>query len=129
MLGGGRQYFFRPRPGGAALLKVVEEPRLRRSRLHRIAGIDTATGDVRVADGHELTEGEQALIADYLAHGNGLDGRAAKAVSDIGHIAHWAQFRASPDELAAATEELLLAMQDLREVLVRKAARRPQRRD
>jgi hypothetical protein len=92
--------------------------------LHRIAGIESATGDVRVTDGHILTDSEQALIADYIARGNGLDGRAAKAVSDIGHIAHWAQFRASPDELATVTEELLLAMQDLREVLVRKAAKR-----
>jgi hypothetical protein len=124
MLGGGRQYFFRPRPGGAALLKLDHDPRLRRTRLHRIAGIESATGDVRVTDGHTLTDAEAALIAGYLARGNGLDGRAAKAVSDIGHIAHWAQFRASPDELAAATEELLLAMQDLREVLVRKAAQR-----
>ena len=126
MLGAGseRHYYFRPRPGGAALLKIVHDPRLRRSRLHRIAGINTATGDVRVTEGHLLTDAESALIADYLAQGNRLNGRAARAVAEIGHIAHWAQFRATPDELAAATEDLLLAMQDLREVLVRKAARR-----
>ncbi len=124
MLGGGRSYYFRPRPGGAALLKIEHEPRLKRSRLHRIAGLDSATATVRVTEGHVLTPEEQALIDAYFARGNGLGGRGAKAVSDIGHIAHWAQFKASPEELADATEELLLAMQDLRDVLVRKAARR-----
>jgi hypothetical protein len=124
MLGGGRSYYFRPRPGGAALMKIDYDPRLRRSRMRRIAGVDAASGDIRVSDGHTLTDAEQALIAGYLERGNGLDGRAAKAVSEIGHIAHWAQFRANPDELAAVSEELLLAMQDLRDVLVRKAAQR-----
>jgi hypothetical protein len=123
MLGDGRKYYFRPRPGGAALLKITYDARLKRSRLHRIAGVE-ASGVVRVVEGYTLSDAEQALIADYLAQGNGLKGRAAQAVADIGQIAHWAQFRASPDELAQATEELLLAMQDLREVLVRKAAQR-----
>ena len=123
MLGDGRGYYFRPRPGGAALLKITYDPRLRRSRMSRIAGLD-ASGEIRVAEGHSLTDSERALIADYLARGNGLSGRGAQAVDQIGHIAHWAQFRATPEELAAATEELLLAMQDLREVLARKAAAR-----
>ena len=123
MLGEGRSYYFRPRPGGAALLKISYDPRLKRSRLHRIAGVD-ASGQVRVVEGYTLSDAEQALIAQYLAQGNGLSGRAAQAVAEIGHIAHWAQFRASAEELEGATEELLLAMQDLREVLVRKAAQR-----
>jgi hypothetical protein len=123
MLGDGRSYFFRPRPGGAALLKITYDPRLRRSRMTRIAGVE-ASGDIRVADGHTLTDAERALITDYLARGNGLTGRSAQAVEQIGHIAHWAQFRATPEEVAQATEELLLAMQDLREVLTRKAAAR-----
>jgi hypothetical protein len=123
MLGDGRSYYFRPRPGGAALLKITYDPRLRRSRMSRIAGVE-ASGEIRVAEGHDLTDTERALIDDYLTRGNGLSGRGAQAADQIGHIAHWAQFRATPEELAAATEELLLAMQDLREVLTRKAAAR-----
>lgn len=125
-MGGGREYFFRPRPGGAMLLRIVYDPRQRRSELHRVAGINAKTGAIDVTTGHDLTDAERALIYDWLAYGNGLDGDAAKAVEQIGHIAHWAQFRASPSELAAATDDLLLAMQDLREVLVRKAAQRAQ---
>ncbi|MGY6705797.1 hypothetical protein [Roseinatronobacter sp.] len=124
MTQGARGYYFRPRPNGAMLLQIRHDPRLRRTEMHRIAGIESATGEVRVASGHTLTDEERALIADWLARGNGLDGRAARAVSEIGHIAHWTQFRATPEELDAATEELLWAMQDLREVLVRKLARR-----
>lgn len=124
MMGGGREYYFRPRPGGAMLLRIAYDPRLRRSEMHRVAGVNAKTRAVDVTAGHDLTEAERALIDDWLAKGNTLKGDAAKVVEQIGHIAHWAQFRASPDELATATEELLLAMQDLREVLVRKSAQR-----
>jgi hypothetical protein len=126
-MGGGREYYFRPRPGGAMLLRIAYDARLRRSEMHRVAGINAKTGEIDVTSGHDLTDTERALITDWLARGNGLDGEAAKAAEQIGHIAHWAQFRASPSELAAATDELLLAMQDLREVLVRKAAQRAQK--
>ncbi|MFN4058313.1 MAG: hypothetical protein ACK4HW_09050 [Roseinatronobacter sp.] len=124
MLGDGRYYYFRPRPGGAALMKISYDPRLRRSRMTRIAGVETATGAISTSDGHTLTDAERWLITDYLTRGNGLTGRSAQAVEQIGHIAHWAQFRATPEELGKATEELLLAMQDLRDVLNRKAAQR-----
>jgi hypothetical protein len=123
MLGDGRKYYFRPRPGGAALLKITYDARLKRSRLHRIAGVE-ASGEVRVVEGYTLSAEEDALIAQYLTQGNGLTGRGADALRELGAIAHWAQFRATPEELAEATELLLLAMQDLREVLVRKAAQR-----
>ncbi|MBN2759081.1 MAG: hypothetical protein JXQ79_01165 [Rhodobacteraceae bacterium] len=126
-MGSGREYYFRPRPGGAMLLRIVYDPRQRRSEMHRVAGINAKTGAVDVTTGHNLTDAERALIDDWLARGTGLDGEGAKAADQIGHIAHWAQFRASPSELAAATDELLLAMQDLREVLVRKAAQRAQK--
>ena len=128
-MGGGREYYFRPRPGGAMLLRIDYDARLRRSEMHRIAGVNRASGNVEVTGGHDLTDAERALIDDWLAVGNGLDGEAAKAAEQIGHIAHWAQFRASPAELDAASEELLLAMQDLREVLVRKAAQRARKAD
>ena len=124
MTQGARGYYFRPRPNGAMLLQIRHDPRLRRTEMHRIAGIEAATGEIRVARNHSLTDEERTLIAEWLERGNGLDGRAARAVSEIGHIAHWAQFRATPEELDAATQDLLLAMQDLREVLVRKLAQR-----
>jgi hypothetical protein len=38
--------------------------------------------------------------------------------------AHWVQTRASADDLAAVTDQLLLAMHDLRNVLVRKLSER-----
>lgn len=126
---GGRDYYFRARPGGAMLLRIVYDPRLRRSEMHRIAGINRASGAVDVTAGHDLTDDERALIDTWLANSNGLGGDSAKAVEQIGHIAHWAQFRANPTELAAATDDLLLAMQDLREVLVRKAAQRAAKPD
>lgn len=123
-MAGARAYYFRARPGGAMMLRIDYDPRLRRSEMHRIAGINAKTGHVDVTEGHALTDSERLMIDGWLANGTGLQGDAAKMVEQIGHIAHWAQFRASPDDLASATDDLLLAMQDLREVLVRKAAQR-----
>lgn len=128
-MGGGREYYFRPRPGGAMLLRIKYNARLRRSEMHRIAGVNKASRAVDVTTGHDLTDAERALIDAWLADGNGLKGDGAKALEQIGHIAHWAQFRASPADLAAISEDLLLAMQDLREVLVRKAAQRARKAD
>ncbi|WP_249057110.1 MULTISPECIES: hypothetical protein [Roseinatronobacter] len=128
-MGGGREYYFRPRPGGAMLLRIEYNARLRRSEMHRIAGVNKASGAVDVSTGHDLTDAERALIDAWLTDGNGLEGDGAKALEQIGHLAHWAQFRASPEELAATTDDLLLAMQDLREVLVRKAAQRARKAD
>ena len=119
-----RRYFFRPRPGGAMLLRIDYDARLRRSSMTRVCGIDLATGAVLPSDAPNLTAEEQALVAEWLDAGNRLTGRGAQAVTQIGHIAHWAQFLAKPGELDAATNEILLALQDLREVLVRKAAQR-----
>jgi hypothetical protein len=119
-----RRYYFRVRPGGAMLLRIDHDPRLRRSRMSRVAGIDLSARAVLPSDAPNLTDEEAALIRDWLDKGNGLSGKGAEAVAQIGHIAHWAHFIARPDELAQATEELLLAMQDLREVLVNKAAQR-----
>ncbi|MCC5991307.1 MAG: hypothetical protein JJT99_02185 [Rhodobacteraceae bacterium] len=129
MTKGARGYYFRPRPNGAMLLQIRHDPRLRRTELHRIAGIQADSGEIRPARGHNLSDEERALIKGWLARGNGLSGRGKKAVAEIGHIAHWAQFRATPEELDAATDELLWAMQDLREVLVRRLAQRASSKD
>jgi hypothetical protein len=47
-----------------------------------------------------------------------------RAVDHLNLTAHWAQTRASDDALEAVTDRLLLAMHDLRSVLVRRKAER-----
>ena len=47
-----------------------------------------------------------------------------RTIDHLSQTAHWAQTKASADQLDAVTEALLLAMHDLRMVLVRKQAER-----
>ena len=47
-----------------------------------------------------------------------------RAVDHLNLTTQWAQSRATADQLAAVTDTLLLAMHDLRTVLVRKKAER-----
>ena len=48
----------------------------------------------------------------------------SRAIDHLNLTTHWAQTRASDAELEAVTDSLLLAMHDLRSVLVRKKADR-----
>ena len=47
-----------------------------------------------------------------------------RAVDYLNTTAHWVQSKASPEQLDMITDDLLLAMHDLRSVLVRKKADR-----
>jgi hypothetical protein len=123
------EYYFRARPAGAAMYKIGTDPRARRMEMNRIAGINLSNGQVNVQEGHDLTEHEQALIETWIkARRATLRQRANqdvdRALDAINLTAHWAQFDAKPDQLDAVTDALLLAMHDLREVLVRKRAHR-----
>ena len=47
-----------------------------------------------------------------------------RAVDYLNTTTHWVQSKATPDQLEEVTDALLLAMHDLRSVLVRKKAER-----
>ncbi|MEM6341291.1 MAG: hypothetical protein AAF729_09080, partial [Pseudomonadota bacterium] len=47
-----------------------------------------------------------------------------RAIDHLNLTAQWAQSKATPDQLEAVTDNLLLAMHDLRAVLVRKKSDR-----
>jgi hypothetical protein len=122
-------HFFRIRENGAAVFRVSTENRLNRLEMEPIAVVNVRNGEVKPQGGRELTEADHAAIDAWLA-----DRRATLAVREAAGIegtiealnlaAHWAQTRASDAELEAITDRLLLAMHDLRTVLVRKKADR-----
>lgn len=123
------QYYFRTKPAGGVLFRIVEDPRLRRMDMQRVAGINVYNGQVTPNDGHTVTEAERALIADWIKTRRAvLNVRQMddihRAVDHLNLTAHWAQFQATPAELEAVSDTLLMAMHDLRDVLVRKRAQR-----
>jgi hypothetical protein len=123
------EFYFRIRENGAAVFRVSTENRQRRIEMTEIAVVNVKNGNVRPHGDHELTEDEQQVIADWMearrAHlaRRDLDD-IHRTIDHLNLTAHWAQSRATEAELEDVTDRLLLAMHDLRTVLVRKKADR-----
>ena len=123
------EYYFRIRENGAAVFRVDTENRQRRIEMTELAVINVKNGNVRAHGDHVLSDAEKAVIADWIA-----ERRAVLAERDLDDIhravdylnltTQWAQSRAEDDDLEDVTDRLLLAMHDLRSVLVRKKADR-----
>lgn len=123
------EYYFRIRENGAVLFKVDTENRQRRIELDEIATINLKNGNVKPHGDHALTKAEQALIRDWIAARTATLARRDlddihRAVDHLNLTAQWAQSRATDAELDEVTDALLLAMHDLRTVLVKRKADR-----
>ena len=123
------QFYFRIRDSGATVFRVDTENRQRRIGMEEIATINVKNGNIKPHGDVVLTPPELALMKDWLA------ARVAtlalrdiddihRAVDHLNLTAHWAQTRATAADLDAVTDTLLLAMHDLRTVLVRKQSER-----
>jgi hypothetical protein len=122
-------YYFRIRENGAAVYRLGTDPRDQRIEMDQIAVVNTRNGEVKPHGPRELTAADRAAIATWLEDRRATIARReaddiARTVEALNLTAHWAQSRATEAELEALTGPLLLAMHDLRTVLVRKAADR-----
>ncbi len=123
------EFYFRIRENGAAVFRISTENRQRRIEMDEIAVVNIRNGNVKPHGEHRLTTEESAVITDWME-----ERRAVLADRDIDDIhraidylnltTQWAQSRADDDDLEDVTDRLLLAMHDLRTVLVRKKADR-----
>ncbi|WP_417699598.1 hypothetical protein [Pseudophaeobacter sp.] len=123
------EYFFRIRENGAFVFRVDTENRQRRIDMDQIAAVNIRNGEIKPHGGRALSDQDLAAIKSWMTERSAV--LAARDIDDIkravDHLsltAHWAQTKASPDQLEAVTDDLLLAMHDLRSVLVRKKADR-----
>jgi len=122
-------YYFRVRENGAAVFRLGTENRQRRIELDEIATVNVKNGNIKPHGEVELTAADRAAIRDWLAARQAQ--LAAREVDDIlrtvDHLnltTQWAQSRATDAQLEAVTDALLLAMHDLRSMLVRRKADR-----
>ena len=122
-------YYFRVRENGAFVFRVDTENRQRRIDMDQIAVVNIRNGQIKPHGERDLTDEDLQVIKD------GMEDRAAllaerdiddihRAVDYLNQTTHWAQSRASDEQLENVTDALLLAMHDLRTVLVRKKADR-----
>ncbi|MFP4305303.1 hypothetical protein [Rhodosalinus sp.] len=123
------EYFFRVRENGALVFRIESGNRHRRLEMEPIAVANTSNGKIKPQGGRELTEADHAAIRAWMAEREAV--LAARQLDDIrrtiDHLnltAQWAQSRAGDSDLEAVTDDLLMAMHDLRTVLVRRKAER-----
>ncbi len=123
------EYFFRIRENGAAVFRVDAENRNRRLEMDQIAVLNIKNGEIKPHGDRMLSDADRAAIEDWMAARRGtlaardLD-EIRRTVEQLNLTAQWAQSRATEAELEALTDELLMAMHDLRSVLIRKKADR-----
>ena len=122
-------YYFRVRENGAVVFRVSTENRQRRIEMDEIAVVNVRNGNIKPHGDVELTAADRAAIDEWLVARQAQ--LAAREVDDIlrtvDHLnltTQWAQSRATDAQLEAVTDALLLAMHDLRSVLVRRKADR-----
>lgn len=123
------EFYFRIREHGAAVFRVDAENRQRRLEMSQIAVANTRNGDIKPHGQHTLTGAERAAIADWISARQRLIARRQvddilRTVDHLNLTAQWAQAKANKAALEEVTDALLLAMHDLRSVLVRRKAER-----
>jgi len=122
-------HYFRIRENGAIVYRVDSENRQRRIEMDQIATVNVRTGDIKSHGDRSLTPDDMTAIRAWLERRQAL--LAAREVDDIlraiDHLnltAQWAHARATAEQLETVTDALLMAMHDLRGVLVRRKADR-----
>lgn len=123
------EFYFRVRENGAAVFRVDTENRQRRIELQEIAVVNVRNGQIKRHGERELTAAETQVIQDWIKARQAT--LAARDLDDlhrtIDHLnltAQWVQSSAEDDALERITDALLLAMHDLRSVLVKRKADR-----
>lgn len=123
------EFYFRIRENGAAVFRVTTENRQRRIEMDEIAVVNIRNGNVKPHGDHVLSDDEAAVIAEWMKERRAvLKDRDLddihRAIDYLNLTTHWANSRAEAEDLEDVTDRLLLAMHDLRSVLVRKKADR-----
>lgn len=122
-------YYFRVRDNGAFVFRIDTENRQRRIEMDQIAVVNIRNGEVKPHGDRTLSDADLAEIKTWMAERSALLARRDmddihRAVDYLNTTTHWAQSKAKPEQLEEITDDLLLAMHDLRSVLVRKKADR-----
>lgn len=122
-------YYFRIRENGAAVFRVDTENRQRRIEMDQIAVVNVKNGEIKPQGERKLTAEDMREIERWMAARVAL--LASRDIDDIHRAVdymnlttQWVQAKATDAQLENVTDDLLLAMHDLRSVLVRKKAER-----
>ena len=123
------EYYFRVRENGAVVFRIDTENRQRRIEMDQIAVVNIKNGEIKPHGDRTLSDEDFQTIKTWMENRTALLAKRDiddihRAVDYLNLTTQWAQSRATPEQLEDVTDALLLAMHDLRTVLVRKKADR-----
>lgn len=123
------EFYFRIRENGAVVFRVDTENRQRRIEMNQIAVVNVKNGEIKPHGGRELLPDEYEEIKTWMENRIALLAQRDiddihRAVDYMNITTQWVQSKATDEQLEDVTDALLLAMHDLRSVLVRKKADR-----
>jgi len=123
------EYYFRVRENGAVVFRVDTENRQRRIDMDQIAVLNIRNGEIKPHGDRTLSARDLDTIKSWMQERASLLAERDiddihRAVDYLNLTTQWAQSKASPEDLENVTDALLMAMHDLRTVLVRKKADR-----
>ncbi len=121
------RYYFRTRENGAFVYAVNNDERQRALAFDPIAVVKLRNGEIKPHGDAELSEEDLQAIRAWAQERKDL--LAARELDDIHRTAdqlhqaaQWVQSKATDAQLEEVSDLLLMAMHDLRSVLVRKKA-------
>ncbi len=123
------EYYFRVRENGAFVFRVDTENRQRRIDMDQIAVVNIRKGEIKPHGERTLSAQDLEVIEEWMAERlelveyRDIDD-IHRAVDYLNTTTHWVQSKATDSQLEEVTDALLLAMHDLRTMLVRKKADR-----
>ena len=122
-------YYFRVRDNGAFVFCIDNDARNLRIEMDQIAVVNIRNGEVKPHGDRILSDADHAAIDTWMDDRRDLLARRDiddihRTVDHLNQTTHWAQSKASDNDLDKVTDRLLFAMHDLRGVLVRKKADR-----
>ena len=122
-------FYFRIRENGAAVFRVDTKNRDQRLELNQIAVVNVRRGEIKPHGETVLSDDDTSAIETWITARQTLLAERElddihRAIDQMNYTTQWVQSRATDSELEDVTDALLLAMHDLRSVLVRKKADR-----
>ncbi len=128
------EYYFRVRENGAVVFRIDTENRQRRIDMDQIAVINIKNGEYKPHGDRTLSGDDCTAIENWMDQRKALLAKRDiddihRAVDYLNITTQWVQSKASDEQLEDITDALLLAMHDLRTVLVRKKADRLMRKN
>ena len=126
--------YFRIKDDGATVFRINDETRQRRLDLQPVAEANVRNGDIKLRKDVTLSDAELSEIKAWLdARSTELQGReieqARLTIEQLNTTANW--ISSKPDEAVAdaISEDLLMAMHDLRTAIVRFKSKMLDRKD